>query len=330
MKFKIKILLPVVYLVFLHFTMASRAVFFPYMTTLIHFSQKDPENGIALLSSKINKQYILIQQQEKQKMDLQSNLLNSKLDNKGEKLLFRQIENITKIIDAQKEKLNCYLHAQTLAQQLQYLPNYKKTNAIEDINSLLTKIEKNKINYKKATKTYQIINYSDKVVNYLPEPDCKLESTQDGKVLANQFSPLFNYTPNEIEKHYTSNDFLQTYTRLLKSGKKYFIEFKFEFNSPKAVQLYGIIEESSPLKLSFLDDDYIYLLNGVTAPPEQQLSTGTTLYKMQCQISKSALNKLSKKEVDQLTVLWPSGAETYELNHLHVYQNLIACLRIKT
>ncbi|NOT37430.1 MAG: hypothetical protein HOP11_08640 [Saprospiraceae bacterium] len=260
---------------------------------------------------------------------LQKKLKESKLDSKSEKVILNQIKANQKIVKSFEDKMQCYLLAQTLTNQIQYLPNYKESKETKRILSLILKIDRNKIHYKEAKKDYSSLFNQGMLVNYIPEYDCKLEVTQDGKVKANQFAQLFSFTPAELEKHFVEQEFLETYCRFLKSGKKYFLELKFEFGTPKAIQLYGIIEETSPLKLTFIDEDYIYLQNAVTAPPEQQIKTGKTVYKMQCNISRSDFKKLSKKDVDKLTVLWPTGSETYEMMKLHVFQNLSKCIQIK-
>ena len=81
----------------------------------------------------------------------------------------------------------------------------------------------------------------------------------DGKVLANQFVPFFAYTPSDIAKHYSEVDYMQAYVRLMRSGKKHFLELRLDFNSLKAIQYYGIIEETSPMNLIFLEQDFISL-----------------------------------------------------------------------
>lgn len=101
------------------------------------------------------------------------------------------------------------------------------------------------------------------------------------------------------------------------------------FQSAKAAQYYGIIEESSPMKLIFTDDDYIYLQNAVTAHPDNQSTSGTTSYKMQCALTRSDYKKIKKKLPDKLIIVWPSGAETYEIYRLHTLQNLATCLEKK-
>lgn len=291
--------------------------------------KEQPLQLIPLLTSKISNQKNLIASRRNMVLEIRSKIKDSKLDPKGLRSLENQIELNQKIISSFEDKLQCYLHAQTLSQQLLYLPNQKNKKETERINKLILQIDRNTIQFKEVQKKYPSLIIDNEINLFLPQQDCKLEKTSDGKVTANQFVPFFTFTPTDIERHYTEQEFLETYTRLLKSGKKYFVELKFEFSSPKAIQLYGTIEETSPLKLSFIDTDYIYLQNAVTAPPEQQLKTGKIIYKMQCSITKSDLKKLRKKEVDKLTVLWPTGSESYELTHLHVFQNLVACLQQK-
>ncbi|MFN8333080.1 MAG: hypothetical protein U0T81_18010 [Saprospiraceae bacterium] len=83
------------------------------------------------------------------------------------------------------------------------------------------------------------------------------------------------------------------------------------------------------MKLIFTDDDYIYLQNAVTAHPDNQSTSGTTSYKMQCALTRSDYKKIKKKLPDKLIIVWPSGAETYEIYRLHTLQNLATCLEKK-
>ncbi|MCC6815753.1 MAG: hypothetical protein IT267_05030 [Saprospiraceae bacterium] len=281
------------------------------------------------LSLKINKQRNLILQKKLERDEMLLQFNNSILDRRGKRILTSQIDKIETDLVLFEDKLNCYLLAQKLINQLQYLPNYKKNTELKKIIYLIDQIDADKIKYHKAHKKYYIPVLKNQYSDYLPEEDCKFEMSSDGKIIANQKQILLTYTPKELEKHYTNSEFLIVYTKLLKSNKKYYLDLKFEFKGQRVTQFYGIFVDTNPLKLGFLDEDYLVLQNMVSAPPQIDKLTGNTIYKFQCPLTKSDLKKLARKEVDKLTIVWPTATETYEVFNLHIYQNLSKCLQIK-
>ena len=213
--------------------------------------------------------------------------------------------------------------------QLQFMSNLQQEEALKTIRHAAQKVLDHHITFEQLVRKYPLGLFAQAGTHYLPSDDCQRERSKDGKILANAYVPFFSHTPPELEKHYIQSEFMETQIRLLQSGKKKFLEMRIDFQSSKAAQYYGIIEESSPMKLVFTDDDYIYLQNSVTTHPDFQSTSGRTSYKMQCALTRSDYQKIKKKLPDKLIIVWPSGAETYEIYRLHTLQNLAACLEKK-
>ncbi len=254
----------------------------------------------------------------------------------GEQLAFADLHQ-KKILQAQvqlnqkhktlyEDKLSCYELILTLYRQIHFASNLEKKDMILQLESLLKKVDESTLDYRELKKKYDATLFARSAERFIPKEDCVLEKSSDGSVIANRFTTLFRYTPSDLEKHLGEDDFVTGEIRFLKSSNKYFCETRMIFNSALAAQYYGIIEASNPMKLVFMDGEYIYLQNSITALPDAVSEKGKTIYKMQCPISHSDLTKLKKKDLDQLTIVWPSGPETYDLFHLHTIQNLLKCL----
>ncbi|MEP7196284.1 MAG: hypothetical protein ABI851_07165 [Saprospiraceae bacterium] len=291
--------------------------------------QNSIEELLNQVSLSIEKQSQLLVSRDKQINELREELAYADLDKHKKKILFEQLNSNLSLKQNLEDKKNCFLFVLTQLHQLQYISNKNRLKKIENIKQLITKIETGKIKYLELETKYAFNDFKESAYNYLPNIDCNLEKSTDGKILANQFSPLFNYTPLDIEKHYSDLDFLNTYVKLLHTNKHYFIEFKFEFNSLKILEVYGILDKNSPMKLIFMDDAFIYLDNAITSPPDVQNKTGKTVIRMQASLSKSDLKKITNKDLDRLIILWPSGAESYEIFNFHCLQSLLKCIQLK-
>ncbi len=290
---------------------------------------KIPSDPTLLLEEKIKQQRKLVQAWDGQINFLQDHFKSSQ-DAQIKKSILKQIDLNKSKRAEDNDKLQSYLLLLTKAHQVPFLSNLRRADEIKDLLKFQKMIEDSNITFSSLQKKYSKDDLLFSTKHYLPPLDCSIERSKDGQIHANAFSALFSFTPDDLKKYYPESDFLNTYVRFLHSGKKYYLEFKFEFQSVKASQYFGIIEETSPIKIQFLDDDYVILQNSITAKPDVLKNSGKTIYKMQCSVGKSELAKLKKKDLNKLVIVWPNGAETYELFNLHVFQNLIECLQVKS
>ncbi len=172
---------------------------------------------------------------------------------------------------------------------------------------------------------------SDEVYDFQIYLPCSFDNTGDAKIKANAFRTLFNYTDPAIASFFKDKDFLNTYVRFLTSGKKnIYLEFKILFTSPKADAIYGTIQSGSPLKITFMNGDFIYLSSYLASVPKLEPLTGHTIYYLRYRLDNEDLKYLRNEDVDSISLIWSGGMEEYQVYELSIFKELLACLEIKS
>lgn len=156
--------------------------------------------------------------------------------------------------------------------------------------------------------------------------ECDAKLSEDGKLKSTNYKKLFYNTDPKLEKYFPENDFIECYARVIKSKKNWFLDLKLILANQKVLKLMGNLSYDVPIKLIFMDGDFIYLRNISITSPVYEAQTGRSSYKIQVTLDREKVRKLRKKEIDQIVMVWSSGIEQYEVYDFSIIKRMIACL----
>ncbi len=278
----------------------------------------------------LNLLYSMLEIEYKSLDSLQHEMTLTGIDNKQLKKIKHTIESIQNNAQLHLKKQNAYRLLLGMIHQLKFKKTEQALNQLKEIDKSLSVLDKNKIptiSHIKEIPATPYLRVSTNVYDQEIAAWCNLTKNADGKTIANEFEHFFDYTDPKIASHFKENDFLQCQTRFIKTTDAYFLEFKFTLNSPKASSLYGNIDPSIPVKIDFIDGDFSYLevyalTSGILDP-----ETGSTVYNVQFKLDREDMRRLSKKDVDKVTIIWTSGADQFEISKLDLLRNLFECIQ---
>ncbi|MDQ3141032.1 MAG: hypothetical protein M3Q56_02170 [Bacteroidota bacterium] len=242
----------------------------------------------------------------------------------------KELEDIQKSMLALNVKLDGYRALLTECFQLQHKSTSKIYKNIPAINKKFTEL-KNMVVPSNLIYTERWIPSASSIENadFQIESPCQLEYSSDLKIKANSFTLLFSYTDPKIEAYFIDKEFLYCYSRFLTQEKSFFLELKLIFTSPMAKNIYGNFDISDPVKLRFINQDFIYLKSMTNVSGEPEAKTGHIIYRIQFALDKHQLKKIKKNELDLISFLWKNKLEEFELTKLDLMQNHLECLQTK-
>ena len=250
-------------------------------------------------------------------------------DQKETRKLNKQIEPLKSANNQELSRLNDFKLLLTEVNQLPYQSIEDQLKFQKNAQQRIKKLDhaEYKISKKENLNIPRSLNVD--VYDFSEAFQCDLEANQDGSVYATQYINLLSYTDSKLERFFKDKEFLTIDARMLKSRKTYYLEMRLIFTSPQALKIYGNMDSGNPIKLSFLNDEYIYLNSNATSNGQLEAKSGNTIYKIQCALNKEQIKKLKSKDLNNITFIWDAGIETYDIYHIDAFQKLMACIRKK-
>ena len=186
-------------------------------------------------------------------------------DQKETRKLNKQIEQLNSANDQEFSRLNDFKLLLTEVHQLPYQSIEDQLKFQKNAQQRIKKLDhaEYKISKKENLNIPRSLNVD--VYDYLEAFQCELEANQDGSVYATKYINLLSYTDSKLERFFKDKEFLTIDARMLKSRKTFYLEMRLIFTSPQALKIYGNMDSGNPIKLSFLNDEYIYLNSNATS-----------------------------------------------------------------
>lgn len=306
----------------------------PKACLLIDLCVSSFPDTIATLAGRVEKHledlYFKIEEEKTKLESIQVELSRMEYDKKRYKKTKISSVKLNESLNLNYQKQNAYRHILTMVYQLRIQNEFNANSQLKEIEKALKKLDKNKLpalsNLNSIPSTPNLRNNTlvyDKEISSL----CNLTRSPDNKILANVYENFFEFTDQKLSTHYKETDFLQCQVRFIKTKNKYFLEFKFLLNSPKASSIYGTIDPSNPTKIDFLNGDFIYLETHALATGTIDQETGGTVYNIQYKLNNEDISNLRKKDIDSLTIIWTSGADQFEICKIDLLRNMFECIQ---
>ena len=286
-------------------------------------------NLIRNLESKQREQLAKTQDLKKRIKDQQIELANPKLKQAQMKQLQFSVEGTQQQLAESHYLFNQFSALLSQSRKLRYLNKKEQASGLQSINKkmlALNKLKKIKIEW-----TGIELPEVDRSENEFADQTyhCQIHVSSDKKVKATSYHKLFAYTDPKLESYFKEGDFVQSDCRVIKSKSNWFLELSLSIASTKANTIYGTMAYSNPVRLSFIDGDFVYLRNIGEEAPAIDEKNNRSVYKLQFKLDKDKFKKLKKKELDRIIFLWNNGMESYELLQFNLIQNMISCLEQK-
>ncbi len=127
--------------------------------------------------------------------------------------------------------------------------------------------------------------------------------------------------------HFKEKAFLTGSSSLMNIEGDHYLNLKLTLATKDAKRSYGHIEPNAMMRITLINDDHIYLFNGVNATGNIEAYTGNTIYQCVYPIKKEEYKELLRKEIDKVGIMWTTGFEEYEIYEVDFIQNQISCLK---
>jgi hypothetical protein len=282
---------------------------------------------------KLDQIYIKMQDLMSGKQTVEQELSEINKDKRRIKKLKKELLGLTNEIKFNQQLENANRYILTMIRQLPIQNEMDAEKQLIEINAALKILDKNKlpkIEQLKKIPDESIAADMQAVYNRNVSSLCRITKSPDGKIIANEFEDFFEYTDPSLAVHFREDDFLKCQARFIKTKKVYYLELNFILNSPKAASLYGTIDVSNPIRVDFVNSNFIYLqsINFTAGIPDKQ--AGNTEYHMQYKLDGDDINAIRKNEVEALTVIWTSGSDRYEICRMDLLSKQFECLRERT
>ena len=137
---------------------------------------------------------------------------------------------------------------------------------------------------------------------------------------------LFVHTLPAFKKINADKYLLECYGNVLKVDKQHFLLLEFVINSENARYAYGKLENDSKIKISFLNDDYIYLENIERDKGKISRKNQQTIYKGVYPLDRSKIKQLRKNRIKKMGVIWEEGFQEYNVINFDLISNQLTCL----
>ena len=138
---------------------------------------------------------------------------------------------------------------------------------------------------------------------------------------------LWTFTDDVVEAPQMTRPFIMAYGGLLSVGEKMYLSMDINIASPKAGQIYGDLTVGKPIKLSFIDEQVIYLDLLRSEPPRLEKDGLSTTYSILALLDKKDVKAIRKCEWDTIGLVWSGGYEEYEIYHVDALKEQYQCLK---
>ncbi|NNE26193.1 MAG: hypothetical protein HKN09_05070 [Saprospiraceae bacterium] len=137
---------------------------------------------------------------------------------------------------------------------------------------------------------------------------------------------LFYYTHPKLKSILKDEQLMEGQAHLYKVEENIFLVLDFYINSLNAKKSYGDLDAQSQIKISFDNEEYIYLENIERDRGRVDRRGGKTEYQGVYPIPKSKLKQLRKHFIYKMGVMWEEGYEVYNVINIDLIKNQISCL----
>lgn len=165
----------------------------------------------------------------------------------------------------------------------------------------------------------------------LPQIPCQLayegKDEQSGQHLRYSESELlFTHTDETLRPYLEGKEYLTARAAVQSKGGYRYLQVRFTFANPNAIQTYGYLDKGSLLILHLLDGNFLHLRsasisNGIWDETRREL-----YYEVSYPIDRSMISTLRQSDLDYIQLFWSSGFEEYDIYQVDVLQRLLNCL----
>lgn len=137
---------------------------------------------------------------------------------------------------------------------------------------------------------------------------------------------LIKYTPNNLKNDLQRNNLLEAEGQVIQIAKDVFFNINVRLSSQAARKHYGNIEKGYKLKIKMISGDAIELIAQNSSDGAVDGDTSLGVYAVQYAIGKKESSRLSKSDIDKISIQWSSGLEEYTIYQTDFFINQLRCL----
>ncbi len=281
-----------------------------------------------LNNSKVNKEALRIQIEEKTKIGWSENQLEPlrndyknahsqlKSANKSYKNVKKEIEFLSKITYGKATDLVAYIeevHPST------FDGFSSEVSQQRDVSNIKNRPEVQKYNKNLDTQFNP------------PVPKCsEIKTSTDEitglQVYETQKEPFFSYTSDQLRPFFKGNNFLNVNGKLTERKDGIVLSMDITIASNTAIQEYGWLEKGSVMTLKFVNKNTLKLTCQRTARGVFDPDTKTTLYNVQYAVPLQVRKDLQTVALDKARLIWSTGYEDYPIFNVDFFMNQLNCL----
>lgn len=141
--------------------------------------------------------------------------------------------------------------------------------------------------------------------------------------------PFFMHTQPQVQKWMKDKYLLECTANIYRAHETTFLLLHMSINSENAKHAYGNLEKGSSLKITFDDDEHIYVDNIERDRGKAQRSKSITLYEGIYPLEGFEIKELGRKNVVNIGIVWEEGYQEYEVQNSDLIRNQVNCLKNK-
>ncbi len=166
----------------------------------------------------------------------------------------------------------------------------------------------------------------------LRQVDCNLQKEgldEDLGVYVYEFvsQPFFIHTQSQFKKWKKDKFLMEGSAHIYKADKATFLILEIKINSENAKHAYGNLEKGSPLKISFFNNEHIYMENIERDRGKAKKSEQFTIYKGVYPLEGLDVKELGKHYIKKIGIVWEEGYQEYNIQNSDLIMNQIQCVK---
>ena len=138
---------------------------------------------------------------------------------------------------------------------------------------------------------------------------------------------LFKHTDPDLRPYFRNKDLVTCSGQLSQIGDAVYLNLEFSIASPNAKKNFGVLPESSLMRLTLVDGTEIDLVNLQGDGGRIDPYSGHTLFVGRYLLENANQKRLSKVELDKMRVVWTSGYEDYDIFAVDFLVDQFECLK---
>lgn len=139
--------------------------------------------------------------------------------------------------------------------------------------------------------------------------------------------PIFVYTHPQVRKLLKGRHLMEADAHIYKAGDNLFLVLDMKLNSENARLTYGDLDQGARLKLTFTNNEFVYLDNIERDRGVVDRNRKTTTYQGVFPVSRSKLKDLRKHNIVTAGLFWEEGYEEYEVINVDLIKNQLNCIK---